>query len=53
MIGEVTFQVITHTLVIQFRDTFFKHFNLDQFSVATRGKCKIVAHVVHIRLDYI
>ncbi len=53
MIGEVTYQLVVHTLAIQFRDTFAKHFSPNQFSVATQGKCKIVTHVVHIRLDYI
>jgi len=51
--GKVIYQLVAHTLVIQFANTFAKHFNPNQFDVATQDKCKMMAHVVCTRLNCI
>jgi hypothetical protein len=51
MIGEVTYCLITHTLVIQFKVTFVEHFSLHQFSVEIHGKCETLVHGIQMMLD--
>jgi hypothetical protein len=50
-IGEVIYWLIAHTLAIQFKDTFTKHFNPHQFKVAMLRKCETMVHVVKTMLD--
>ncbi len=51
MIREVIYQLITHTLAIQFKDTFVEDFNPHQFGVATLGGSEMVVHGVKVMLD--
>jgi hypothetical protein len=51
VISEVTYHLIAHTLIIQFRDTFTKHFNPHQFGVTTCGGCEIMVHNIRTMLD--
>jgi len=46
--GDLSFR---HTLVIQFKDTFAKHFIPHQFGVAMSSKCKTMVHGVRVVLD--
>jgi hypothetical protein len=43
-ISEVIYCLITHTLVIQFKDDLVEHFNLHQFGVITFYECGTVVH---------
>jgi hypothetical protein len=43
-IGEVTYHLVAQTLIIQFKDSLAKHFNLHQFSVMTYSECEAVVH---------
>jgi hypothetical protein len=46
VINEMTYHLIARTLVIQFRDTFAKHFNPHQFGLTIHGECEIIVHGV-------
>jgi hypothetical protein len=50
-IGEVIYQLIAHTLAIQFKNTFAEHFSPHQFGVAMLGGCEIMVHGVRVMLD--
>jgi hypothetical protein len=45
-ISEVTYCLITHTLVIQFKDVIVELFNLHQFGVITFYECGTMVHGV-------
>jgi hypothetical protein len=45
-INVMTYCLIAHTLVIQLRDTFAKHFTFHQFVVTTHGECETMVHNV-------
>jgi hypothetical protein len=47
----VSYRLVARTLAIQFGDIFAKHFNPNQFGVATCGKCEIVVHNIQIMLN--
>jgi hypothetical protein len=49
-IGGMTYRLVAHILVIQFRNTLTEHINLHQFSVMTYGGCKIVVHIIRAML---
>jgi hypothetical protein len=51
MIRKVIYQLVIHTLAIQFKNTFVKHFSPHQFGVATPGWCEIVVDGVRAMLD--
>jgi len=51
MIGKVIYHLVAYTLVIQFKDTFAKHFSPHQFGVAMSSKCKTMVHGVRVVLD--
>jgi hypothetical protein len=51
MIGKAIYGLVACTLVIQFKDTFAKHFSPHQFGVAMSNKCKTMVHGVKIMLD--
>jgi putative Ca2+/H+ antiporter (TMEM165/GDT1 family) len=50
-IGEVIYQLIAHTLAIQFKDTFAEHFSPHQFGVAMSSGCEIMVRGVRVMLD--
>jgi hypothetical protein len=50
MIGKVICYLVAYTLVIQFKDTFAKHFSPHQFGVAMSSKCKTIVHGVVLDL---
>jgi hypothetical protein len=50
-IGEVIYQLVTHTLAIRFKDTFVEHFNPHQFGVATLNRCETMVHGIRAMLD--
>jgi hypothetical protein len=43
-ISEVIYCLITHTLVIQFKDVLVEHFNLHQFGATTFCECETIIH---------
>jgi hypothetical protein len=51
MIRKVIYRLVAYTLVIEFKDTFAKHFNLHQFGVAMSSKCKTMVHGVRVVLN--
>jgi hypothetical protein len=51
VIGEVVYQLVTRTLVIQFKDTFAEHFCPRQFWLATSNEYEIVVHEVRAMLN--
>jgi hypothetical protein len=57
MISEVTYCLIAHTLVIQFRDIFAEHFNFHEFGVATHDGCEKMVHgiqtILNLHLDWV
>ncbi len=46
MIGEVTYYLVAHTLVIEFKNNLAEHVN-HQVGVVIRGKCEILVHAIH------
>jgi hypothetical protein len=50
-IREVIYQLVTHTLAIQFTNTFVEHFSPHQFGVGILGGCETMVHGVGTRLD--
>jgi hypothetical protein len=53
VISEVTYQLIAHRLIIQFKDIFTEHFNPHQFGVTTCGGCEIMVHNIRKMLDLV
>ncbi len=57
MINEVTYHLIAHTLVIQFKGTFAKHFSFHQFGVVTHDGCEKMVHgiwtMLNLHLDWV
>ncbi len=45
------YQLVVHTSVIQFKDTFAKYFSPHQFGVATSCECDTMVHEVKTMLN--
>jgi hypothetical protein len=50
MIGEVTYYLVAHTLVIEFKNNLAEHVN-HQVGVVIRGKCEILVHAIQTMLN--
>jgi hypothetical protein len=50
-------QLIAHTLIIQFKDTFAEHFSPHWFGVATLGMCETMVHgvrpILNLHLEWV
>ncbi len=51
MINEVTYCLVAHTLIIQFKDIFVEHLNPYQFDIMTYGGCEMVVYGVQTMLN--
>jgi hypothetical protein len=51
-VGETLYQLTSHTLCLQFCDSFAIHFSPHQFKVATKGNCEIIVHNIKCTLDF-
>jgi hypothetical protein len=51
MIKKVIYYLVAYTLIIQFKDTFAKHFSPHQFGVVMSSRCKTMVHGVKVVLD--
>jgi len=51
MISRVTYHLVAHTLIIQFRDILTEHFNLHQFGLTIHGDYETMVYGVWAMLD--
>ncbi|KAL2630334.1 hypothetical protein R1flu_015020 [Riccia fluitans] len=51
VVGEALYRLVAQSLSLQFRATFFNHFEPWQFGVATGGGCETIVHGLRATLD--
>ncbi len=50
--NEVTYRLVAHTLIIQFKEILAEHFNPYQFGITTYGGCEVVVHGIQTMLNF-